>query len=113
MKSDTLNLDYVDKKLSRLCVWLEQETGLEFTETSLYRPDGTGVHSIIPVRGRDLRMRNYNIGIAIVNFINSHWIYDPERPHYKCAIYHDAGSGHHIHLQVHPNTIFRAEARAE
>ena len=43
-------------------------------------------------------------GLKITDEINKYWIYDPERPEKKVAIYHDAGSGKHIHLQVHPNT---------
>lgn len=104
MRTDYKQLEYLHIILRTLLAWLERETGLEFTETSSYRDSGTGVHTTMPCRGYDLRMRNKMIGQAICDFINSHWIYDPRRPDMKCAIIHGEGSNLHIHVQVHPNT---------
>ncbi len=37
---------------------------------------------------------------TILRFLNSNWIYDPQRPQLKTAIYHNIGAGAHIHIQV-------------
>lgn len=64
------------------------------------------VHSTVPVRAVDLRHWIYESGVAeiIKRDINSRWQYDPNRPHMRCAIIHDAGRGLHFHIQVHPHT---------
>lgn len=65
------------------------------------------VHSTIPFRGMDIRSKNFADPQAVADDINLNWIYDPDRPWLKCAIYHNTGRGPHIHLQVHANTIRR------
>ena len=107
MRTDFQQLKYLDITLRALLLWLEDETGLEFTETSSYRDEGVGVHTTMPCRGYDLRMRNLEIGAAICKVINKHWSYDHKRPEKVCAIIHGRGSKLHIHLQVHPNTEFK------
>ena len=107
MLIDFMQLEFIDIKARRLCKWLEDETGLCFTNTSLYRMDGEGVHTVLPLRGIDLRMRSYAIGEAIVKEINANWIYDPERPSIMCAILHGKGANLHIHLQTHYSTTKR------
>ena len=67
------------------------------------------VHSVIPVRGMDVRSWVFSDPQAVVNDINSVWIYDPKRPGLKCAVYHNTGRGAHIHLQVHNNTIYEKQ----
>lgn len=37
--------------------------------------------------------------------VNSHYMYDPVRPHIKVAFGAPHGTGLHIHYQVHPNTM--------
>ena len=75
--------------------------------TSGYRRGDDGVHGQIPCRGLDIRSCVYEqYAEMIVDNINKHFIYDPERPRFKCAILHDMGKGIHIHLQVHDNTIY-------
>lgn len=64
------------------------------------------VHSVVKVRGLDVRSRIYEDPEAVVEDVNRHWIYDPERPEKVCAMYHDTGRGKHIHLQVHDNTEY-------
>ena len=108
MKIDIAQLEFVDRNLRSIIVWLEKQTGLEFTGTSLYRIGDSGVHGQLPVRGCDLRIRNENIGKAIEQEINNAWEYDPNRPDKKCAFLHGSGSNLHLHLQVHPNTRARA-----
>jgi len=104
MRIDIAQLEFVHKTLRTMCCWLELETGLEFTDTSIFRMDDDGVHGTLPVRGIDLRMRNYIVGKVIESEINSSWEYDPNRPGKKCAKLHGEGSHMHLHLQVHPNT---------
>ena len=105
MRSDISQLHFIDKRLRVLCDWLERETGLEFTITSIYRPDDPGsVHGKIPVRGIDLRCKSRSIGLMIESMVNAAWSYDPERPEMRACIYHDVGQGAHLHLQSHPNT---------
>ena len=109
MKSDVAQLEYIHTTMRKLLVWLEDMTGLEFTETSRYRIGDNGVHGQLPVRGVDLRCKMPVIGEGVCSLINEFWQYDPTRPLLRCAIYHDAGSGKHIHLQVHDNTVFKGE----
>ena len=65
------------------------------------------VHSVIPLRGVDMRSRHHADPKLVETDVNDHWQYDPERPEKKSCIYHDTGRGPHFHLQVHPNTIKR------
>jgi len=76
--------------------------------TEGYRKDA-GVHSTDPVRGIDLRSRNYTAEQTqtMKDFINKAWIYDPKRPAMKCCIVHDVGRGIHFHVQTHPRTARR------
>ena len=101
---DIVQLEYIEPKLRRLLTWLEDETGLTFTITSQYRIGGEGVHSILPLRGTDLRMRHRPIGIEVELLVNQHWTYDYKRPSKTCAMLHGEGSNLHLHVQVHPNT---------
>lgn len=107
MRIDTNQLEFIDKKLRTLLTWLELNTGLEFTITSLYRIGDEGVHGCLPLRGIDLRMRSPALGHQMTKLINAAWRYDTERPGLSCAIAHGKGSGLHLHLQVHPNTVIR------
>jgi hypothetical protein len=101
---DIGQLEFIHEKLRALCLWLEEETGLNFTDTSIYRIGDPGVHGQLPVRGIDLRCRNNEIGIALESFINKYWTYDPKRPNLKCCLLHGKGANLHLHLQVHTNT---------
>jgi hypothetical protein len=94
------------KKLRKLIQWVEIETRISFTITSLFRIDDPGVHGILPLRGVDLRVNNYLLGKCIETLINKHWRYDHTRPGLKCALFHDIGKGFHLHLQTHSNTTY-------
>ena len=107
MKIDILQLEFIDKTLRELAVWIEAETGMEFTDTSIYRIGDNGVHGTLPVRGIDLRCRSKEIGLSIEALINRAWMYDPGRLGKKCCYLHGDGSNLHLHLQVHPKTEFR------
>lgn len=67
---------------------------------------GTGVHSMNPCRGIDLRSWIYTADElkTISQYINEKWIYDQARHEMRCLIVHDVGNGAHIHIQVHKNT---------
>ena len=105
MKIDIGQLDFIEPKLRELAQLVEQATGLEFTVTSLYRINDSGVHGQLPLRGIDLRCKDQSIGLLVQSMVNQHWIYDPDRPDMKCCMFHDVGQGAHLHLQVHPNTV--------
>jgi len=107
MKIDIAQLEFIDKTLRLIIVWLEMETGIELTVTSLYRMGDSGVHGVLPLRGIDLRMRNRSIGLAIESLINKYWLYDKKRQDKKCCVLHGKGIYMHLHIQVHPNTMRR------
>lgn len=109
MKIDIEQLSFIDTRLRSIAIWLEQYTGIEFTVTSLYRTGNKGVHGTLPLRAIDLRFRGpESLGQAFADLVNLHWRYDETRPAMRCAIYHDAGSGPHLHLQVHPRTKYES-----
>lgn len=107
MKIDYKNLDFIDPKLREMMSVVEQRYGFEFTITSLYRMNDNGVHGTLPVRGVDLRCYDTHLGEMIARNMNNIYEYDPSRPEKLACMYHDAGSGAHLHLQCHPNTRFR------
>ena len=76
--------------------------------TKLWIP-GKGIHSMIPLRAEDIRSRIFNDPAAIEADINAHWIYDPERPRYNVAWWHNEDEEkppNHFHIQVHDRTIY-------
>jgi len=74
------------------------------TITSAFRPGDAGVHGTLRLRGIDWRCHDEAKGKQAEEYINSKWVYDPQRPKMQVALYHDAGNGYHIHLQCHHNT---------
>ena len=105
MRIDIQQLKFIDPLLREIAVWIEANTRMEFTLTSLYRRIGdSGVHGTMPLRAIDLSCTDEHIGNRVAEIINEKYQYDRRRPHKKCAIFHDTGLGPHIHLQVHPNT---------
>ena len=69
--------------------------------------DYPSVHNTDPLRGFDIRHSVYEDPVAVVDDINKHWIYDPNRPNMKVAILHDVGRGMHMHMQVCDRTALR------
>lgn len=92
-----------DRKLVALAIWCSVRWS-HFTITSAYRPEDPGVHGTIPCRGLDVRSWELKDPEKLVEDVNKHWVYDPERLWLKCALYH--GPPWHIHLQVHPRTKY-------
>ena len=87
-----------------ILVWLT-EVYNRTVITCGYRPDDSGVHGTNPCRGLDIRSWVFTNPIKVTQHINEMFQYDPERPEMNCAVFHDSGSGNHIHLQVHDNTV--------
>lgn len=104
MKADVIQFSYWNAELRKLALWIERETGVEWTITSPYRIDDLGVHGQLPLRGFDLRVKLKSMGVAVANHINTHWQYDPSRTTLKVALLHGEGANLHLHIQVHPNT---------
>jgi hypothetical protein len=104
MKIDIKQLMFIHPKLRVIAIRLEKEFCAEFTSTSLFRIGDHGVHGQLPLRGLDLRCRYGFLGILVQDYVNTRWQYDPKRPDMQCCLFHDTGSGFHLHLQVHPNT---------
>lgn len=107
MKIDLSQLEFINPILREMALSVEGHFGVEFTVTSLYRIDDNGVHGQLPLRGIDLSCHDRDLGESVENYVNSIYQYDPNRLSKKCCMYHDAGSGHHIHLQVHQNTALK------
>jgi hypothetical protein len=104
MRIDYEQLEFIHPTLRRMIRDVEDETGFEFTITSLYRLNDTGNHGQLPLRAMDLRCRGETFGRQIEAYINATWVYDPDRTHLRCCVLHDTGSGMHFHFQVHPHT---------
>lgn len=96
----------VDLKLVAMAVWIETHYPGEVITCGYEPRDYPSVHSTVPLRGLDIRSRHLPDPESICEDINKNWLYDPSRPHKKCAIYHDVGRGRHIHLQVHHKTEY-------
>ena len=104
MKIDIRNLEFIDKNLRLMVQEAENHSGVELTVTSLFRINDPGVHGTLKLRGIDIRCKDKDFGLLVSKHTNSCWIYDPDRPRKVCCVYHDVGSGYHLHFQSHPNT---------
>ncbi len=104
MRLDIKQLEFINPILRSIVVDIEEHFGIDFTCTSLYRINDKGVHGTLPLRGIDLRCRSLGLGEVISKYINNKWIYDYKRGNKVCCLIHNAGSGLHLHIQVHFNT---------
>lgn len=104
MKADVIQFSYWNAELRKIALWIERETGVEWTITSPYRMDDLGCHGQLPLRAFDLRIRLESMGEVLADHINKYWQYDPTRTQKKCALLHGEGANLHLHIQVHPNT---------
>ena len=105
MRIDLMQLQFIDRKLRVIATETEKAMRVDFEITSLFRIDDDGVHGTLPLRGIDWGCKVEVIGRAVESYINARWIYDPERPHKVCCMYHKTKSGEwHLHLQTHSNT---------
>ena len=92
-------------KLIDLVEWFDKKWGNVIITCAYERRNYPSVHSLNPLRGVDIRSRNFADPAWMEKEINEHWVYDSDRPSKKCCIYHDVGRGRHFHLQVHENTF--------
>ena len=97
----------VDPKLISMTVWIENQFPGVVITCGYEKRKYPSVHSTDPLRGLDIRSWTLPDPEAVCEKINQAWIYDPDRPGKKCAIYHDIGRGAHIHLQTHPKSVFK------
>lgn len=104
MKIDIEQLEFIDENLRLIVTELEQDFGMEFTITSLYRIGDDGVHGTLPLRGIDLRCWDDRVGKILQDSVNDSWLYDPDRPYINCCLFHSVGKGFHLHIQTHPKT---------
>jgi hypothetical protein len=103
MKIDLNQLEFIHQLLREITCALEERFG-EKTITSLYRIGDKGVHGMLPLRGIDLRCTSKEHGEEVEKWVNDKWVYNPNNPEKNCCLFHNVGSGYHLHLQVHPNT---------
>ena len=85
--------------------WLADNHGITITEWFREQTHPNDLHGLSPLRASDVRSWVYDNPDKVCVEINKRWIYDPDRPHMKCALLHNSGQGEHIHLQTHPRTV--------
>lgn len=107
LKIDYANLEFIDKTLRKIVLAAHEEFPEAEVVTSLYRMEGAGVHTTLPLRGTDLRCWDDDLGARVQTWVNEKYQYDPKRPWLKCCMYHQnrSGGGKHLHFQSHPNTV--------
>lgn len=98
-----------DPILIDIACYVSDKYGIVITESFREKLHPGDLHGTEPeVRAFDLREWVYTKTFAkeIEDDINAKWIYDPERPHMKCAWIHENRKtrGVHFHIQTHPNT---------
>lgn len=98
------------KKLIDMALWFAWRYNNP-TLTSAHRyqkvwEGDSGIHIEIPGRALDWGVEGIADPVVAVEDINNHWEYDPARAEKKCAKYHNVDMGWHIHMQVHPSTVF-------
>jgi len=97
-----------DPTLIDIVCYIAEKHGLVITESFRVKLHANDLHGTDRVRADDIREWAYPKHLAqeIEDDVNSKWIYDPSRPHKKCAWIHEnrKTKGSHFHLQTHPNT---------
>ena len=98
-----------DPVLIDIICYVAETYGLVITESYREKLHPHDLHGTEPlVRADDLRTWAYPEHFAkeIEGDINERWIYDPSRPHMKCAWIHKnrKTKGVHFHIQTHPKT---------
>ena len=95
--------------LTQLLAWLMvRYSASKILITCGYEERGRfSVHSVVPLRGFDLRSTLFDDPASIEKDVNDHWIYDPARPEKRVCLYHNVGQGWHFHFQVHDNTSLK------
>jgi len=107
VKIDIGQLEFIDSLLRTIVMHVEDVYGVEFTITSLLRIKDSGTHGTLPLRAIDLRCRDEAFGDMVADYINSIWIYNPNKPNKMVCVAHGHGANYHLHFQVHHNTRTR------
>ena len=55
----------------------------------------------------DLPTQDWDLARPVATYINNRWIYDPARQLIVVAYAGEHGTGPHVHLQIHKNTVRR------
>lgn len=117
--SKRIEKEWNDARLEKLlreivleaAAYAEQKYGWNFTLTSIYRTEAedaalnaSGIH--VYWRAVDVRIkgRPQTQIDAVANYINSRYVYNPDKPARKVCFKEAHGTGPHAHFQVHPNT---------
>lgn len=92
--------------LIQIILELSEKYGIFITESYRKKKHPNDLHGTQPVRAIDLRVTCYFDSVVpeISKYVNTRWIYDPDREDMKCLIVHDSGQGIHAHVQVHHKT---------
>jgi len=95
-----------DSLLVQIILYIAKNYGLRMSESHRKKLHRNDLHGTQPVRAIDLSHWVYDSDTAakLSNEINNTWIYDPDRPEKLVSLVHNAGTGIHFHIQVHPNT---------
>jgi hypothetical protein len=94
-------------KLIDLLVWFCVRYSSTVFTGMFEERDYPSVHSVVPVRGMDVRSSVFSDPQMVEADVNDNWVYDPDRPWFNCALFHDVGRGPHFHLQVSDKTVRR------
>lgn len=123
-----------DPKLCLLIKYLADIAGIFITEGQRKKTHKNDLHGTVPVRAIDGRASIYTHPAIVADRINAKWVYDPDRPDMKCAVYHarcpyckkdykhvfvkfckecghDITDHWHIHFQCHPRTVFLKDGK--
>ncbi len=103
MEIDYKQMKFIHPTLITVVDDFEKEFGSKRV-TSLHRMHDPGIHGTLPLRAIDIGEQNGAVGVILENWLNTRWVYDPDRPTLNVALYHDVGRGKHLHVQVHKNT---------
>lgn len=85
-------------------------TSLHRTAEEDARLGGSGVHVAGPpwravdMIGRGMGWPEY---LEVAERLNADWVYNPTAPEKQVAVAQTHGTGPHLHLQVHPQTVRR------
>jgi hypothetical protein len=117
--SDKVQAEWNDARLSPLLRQIVEDAAQramdswnwEFTITSIYRSpaedaalNASGIHTYW--RAVDVRTKGRSKQSVddVTRYINTRWIYDPNRPAMRVCFAEPHGTGPHGHYQVHANT---------
>ena len=115
VKNIEVLIGLMERRFAPLLITIISEVAKEFgiliTESYRKKRHRNDLHGTIPVRALDLRYWCYSEDLAykIEHWINSRWVYDPDRPKMVVARIHKTKTGFiHFHVQICGNTRIRS-----